>query len=285
MEEEKEEKRLTDLFFGGSSGIHDHGYGGDEENVVGETGSVNANNEDGDTFFEIDRIGTTTPSQKDNDDGDDTDDDEDDQRETVDHNSNEDNDSESQAQNAGTTSAWIDEDENLAISFDKSSNRVKKLRNYMTEDVVDGADYGKRLRERFQATSLASAHTDWANVDDMEIDDNNDSDDDDTERPNAALKLLSSTTPLLASTTSDLPSSQHWLPPNILGITRKPNANQMYVSQSSVQSVQFYPGDEDDDNLLLFTAGLDKILRFFKILEHGEWSEKNHGINCKRFFC
>ena len=61
------------------------------------------------------------------------------------------------------TDAWIDvDDEHLAVSLAKSSNRIRKLRTSSMEDVVDVVEYEERLRRKFRDTS--SARTDWAHV-------------------------------------------------------------------------------------------------------------------------
>jgi U3 small nucleolar RNA-associated protein 18 len=58
---------------------------------------------------------------------------------------------------------------------------------------------------------------------------------------------------------------------------RCPDANAGHYNSSTVNAVQFHPGSDEDEPLMM-TAGLDKTLRFFKI-KGSEGSEKVHGIH------
>jgi len=282
VEEDEEEKRLTALIFGGVGGGIDRevedGADGEEDDF--DEGDVPTKDDDGDALFEIDRTSTNTTNPNNHNDDDDDDSKTNDRsppptNQSIQSDNSYDDQSESPSRTENDTAAWIDEDdETLTVSLAKSSNRIKKLRNSMTEDVVDGTDYRNRLRERFQVTSSASARTDWATV----REEDSDREEDGMERSNLALKLLSSTKPLLSTSTT----LSRRLPPNILEIKRQPDANQKNVSQSAINAVQFHPGcngEEEEEKPLLFTAGQDKTLRFFRILEGGERSEKVHGIH------
>lgn len=49
---------------------------------------------------------------------------------------------------AGATAAWIDsDDERITISL-ATNTRLRKLRNYEGEDIVNGKEYTKRLRRQ-----------------------------------------------------------------------------------------------------------------------------------------
>jgi hypothetical protein len=99
--------------------------------------------------------------------------------------------------------------------------------------------------------------------------------DDDTEDDNdfddEALNLFSTSKSLLAS-------SRNSLAPNILNIIRCPDGNQVDPNKAVVRAVNFHPGSDPDQPLML-TAGLDKNLRFFHI--GVDKSEKIHGIHCE----
>ncbi len=310
--EAQEEKRLTSLLFGGfggasmDDGVDENGGGGgggdsawmddddDDDDRHQNEGSGNSMD-----LFQIDRARVPNDDDEveeeengeedriieneDTSDEDQDDDDDDGEREN-------DNDS-------TPNSAWVDDDDDdIQISLQTKSDRIKKLRKTMSEDVVGGNDYESRLRERFQQSSASIANTGWANVDKItkekdqqrilqRKDDEDDEEEEeegrydgfDEDAPLSAAKLLSSTTSLLAKSSSRLP-------PHILSIVRCPDANQENYNQSTVQAVQFHPGSNEDEPLML-TAGLDKTLRFFKIGEEGRSNEKIHGINCKFLFC
>ena len=206
-----------------------------------------------------------------------------------------DDDQEDGEDNHIASSAWVDDDDDqIAVSLQTKSDRIKKLRRTMDEDLLGGKDYENRLRERFVNTSSAIARTDWANVDKVKkaeneksliIRDDNNNDDDDTtidDTTDENEETTSSASKILSSTASLLASSSHRLQPHILSVIRCPDANQTSYNQSTVQAVQFHPGSDEDEPLML-TAGLDKCLRFFKISNGGQESVKIHGINCEYY--
>ena len=249
--EDDEEKRLTGLLFGSkgddvASAWHDDD---DEEEDV-ENGAVIDNSA---SLFQIDRTGDGEwEGAEDNNAGSSGDDDGDDLSQ--------------EGKEEKNTSAWVDEDdENMTISLTKSG-RTKKLRSSMEEDEIQGSSYEQKLRERYAATTSATSRIDWASLPQSDKDSDTDSDDEGT-----TSNLLSSTAPLL---------SNNRLQPNVLSITRCADANAGHYSNSTVQAVQFHPGSDEDEPLML-TAGLDKTLRFFKINgnEDSEGSQKIHGVH------
>ena len=257
--EDDEEKRLTSLLFGGAaaddgSAWHD-GDDSDNERDNQEDDDDMVEDNSG-TLFQIDRTGTRA--------GIDSDDDDNSQRSSG---SGHENDSHSlEEKKEEEKSAWVDDDdENLTISLTKS-NRTKKLRSSMVEDEIQGSSYEKKLRERYEATTSATSRTDWATL--PQDDDDDDDSGSDSDEDAMTSKLLSSTAPLL---------SNNRLQPNILSVTRCPDANVGHYNSSTVQAVQFHPGSDEDEPLML-TAGMDKTLRFFKI-NGTEGSEKIHGIH------
>jgi hypothetical protein len=222
-------------------------YGDDEEELGGNHG----------VLFQIDRKGADVEGINDNEDGD--------VGGEEDEDVNENN--EDSSQKGGQTSAWVDEDdENLTISLQKM-DRVRKLRSSLADDLVTGSAYEEKLRERYQTTMSATSRTDWAKL--PQSSDDDESYDSEFEENNyTATKLLSSTASLLSNTR---------LQPNILNIVRCPDANVGHYNNSTLNAVNFHPGSDEDEPLLL-TAGLDKTLRFFKI-NGSEAGEKIHGVH------
>lgn len=165
---------------------------------------------------------------------------------------------------AAAAAAWVDEDD-VDVNLMRQNNRVRKLRKTIDETKVSASVYEERLRERFQATTQTSAHTDWARLDGG--DDGDSDNDNDAEK--SKTNTLVSAGPLLAS--------KRRLVPNILDLKRCSDLNLDEPSGAVVQSVHFHPGSDPSKPIAL-TAGLDKTLRFFQVTE--EKSEKIHGIHC-----
>jgi len=181
--EEEEEARLTGLIFGGGDGIGDEGVASawhdddDDEDEDGEGGENNENGDDseGDDYdnrleedqpntgalFTIDRDGVSGNESGSGSDADEIE--EGDEEEGRHHYADE--SSEEDVEEEGVSgSAWVDDDdEQITVSLSKSE-RIKKLRKSMTEDVVKGSTYEQRLRERFQQTASATSRTDWATL-------------------------------------------------------------------------------------------------------------------------
>jgi U3 small nucleolar RNA-associated protein 18 len=196
--------------------------------------------------------------------------------------------------------AWQDDDESDGegddsknVSLVNGPNRIKKLRRYRDEtDPISIKEYELRLRERFVNTASVAARTDWADVanateDDgdrkrlktSDSDDSEQSDEEEGQQFSSVNRILQSNASLFATSSSSLP-----LPPTILDIYRVRDGNIADPSKSCVNALQFHPsvgrdydGSKDcSDRPLLMTAGMDKMLRFFRI--DGETNEKVHGL-------
>ena len=289
--EAAEEKRLTSLLFGNFNALNNNdnnGGGGfdtgsawmdEEDEQVGDGYNILSNENNNDSaLFAIDRKAVSSGDYKDDagEEGSDV------NERHIEENSyagldDDADDGDSEGSNDDEMkSAWVDDDDHdVSISLQNKADRVKKLRKTMGEDVLSGTDYESRLRERFKSTSSAIARVDWADVDKIRTqqEEDNDGEEAKNEEDSSASKLLSSTAPLLAASSSRLQ-------PHILSVVRCPDANQKSYNQSTIQAVQFHPGSDEDEPLML-TAGLDKALRFFKIGSDGENNEKVHGVNCK----
>eukprot|EP00581_Thalassiosira_minuscula_P009343 CAMPEP_0183705320 /NCGR_PEP_ID=MMETSP0737-20130205/2457_1 /TAXON_ID=385413 /ORGANISM="Thalassiosira miniscula, Strain CCMP1093" /LENGTH=725 /DNA_ID=CAMNT_0025932457 /DNA_START=22 /DNA_END=2199 /DNA_ORIENTATION=- len=184
------------------------------------------------------------------------------------------------------------------ISLVNGPNRLKKLRRYRDEtNPLTFNEYELRLRERYVNTASVAARTDWADVglaqkqQQNEGEDHDDDDEplqkkkrgyassseeesDDDNDDNAAVDILESNASLFASSTSDQP-----LPPTLLNVLRVRDGNLSDPNNSVVSACQFHPGS-DEDTPLLMTAGMDKMLRFFRIDEEEEdYHPKIHGIH------
>jgi hypothetical protein len=283
--EKQEEERLTALLFGGGATNDDGDSSRDTDDEYGDKDEVfEIDNGDGevgeerDITFAIDRDGQA--SSNDDDDSEQEElgqawNDEDDDDDDGDHSVaiHDDDDSEAGAKE-DSAPAWEDPDDAKTALIDGSS-RLKKLRRSRQEkEALSSQELEHRLRQRYEASSQSTARTDWAtksNKRSTAID----KDDEDEDNDEAALSLFSTSKSLLAS-------SRNQLPPNVLNIVRCPDANLADPNKAVVRCIDFHPGSEPDQPLML-TGGLDKTLRFFQIGE--EKSEKIHGIHCKFEFC
>lgn len=287
--EHMEEQRLTALLFGTSDNMHRQ----EHEDELGDYGAEEIegvlDHDDGETgefTFEIDRVGQDMDGDGE-DAGDQTgrgindtlglksgreggdDDDDDDSRDGDD----------GDGRDPSNAPAWIDQDDrNLSVNIIDSSSRLKKLRKSRHEAAavaLDGDEFERRLRQRYENTTQTTARTDWAKLEDVRtattVQEKQLTDVEDDDAAVAAELLGSTSAPLLAS-------SRDRLPPNILNIVRCPDANQSDPNDAVVQAVHFHPGSDPEKPLLL-TAGLDKTLRFFQV--GADSSQKIHGIHCK----
>jgi U3 small nucleolar RNA-associated protein 18 len=198
-------------------------------------------------------------------------------RNDIDHDAAAASDSESEDAVPATTDAWHDEDdEALQVSL-TSTNRTKKLRKTMDEDVISGAEYQARLQS-YKKTKVSSTAS-WAKLPSSDpslqpASENPDSDDDDDE---AATSTATSTKPAtttlasLLSSTAPLLAASSLLPRNNIISVRCKDVNQTDPSSSSCNT-HFHPS-----GLLALTAGMDKTLRFFSV--DGEENKKIHGIH------
>lgn len=180
------------------------------------------------------------------------------------------------------------------VSLVDGPNRIKKLRRYRDEtDPISIKEYELRLRERFVSTASVAARTDWANVRNFteeeggrkkvktgQSDDSEQSDDDEGNQYSSVDRILQSTASLFAMSSSSLP-----LPPTLLDTIRVRDGNIAEPNKSCVNALQFHPtagkdydgSNECSDRPLLMTAGMDRMLRFFRI--DGENNDKIHGIH------
>lgn len=194
------------------------------------------------------------------------------------------------------------------VSLVDGPDRLKKLRRYRDEtNPLSFKEYELRLRERFMSTSSVAARTDWASVglaqkqqqQQLEDEDEDggvqrrkknkkkktrgyasssseDSSDDDEEYKDKATQLLQSNASLFETSNK----SGLTLPPTLLNVVRARDGNLSDPNNSVVNATQFHP-QSDEDSPLLMTAGMDKMLRFFRINDDNNNGEntKIHGIH------
>lgn len=172
------------------------------------------------------------------------------------------------------------------VSLVDGPNRLKKLRRYRDEtDPLSLSEYELRLRERFMNTTSVAANTSWADVKQIQQKQeepktkrkrgggygSSSEDESEDEDYNATADILESNASLFQHSSSGMQ-----LPPTILDVVRTRDGNLSDPNNSVVSAVQFHPGS-DEENPLLMTAGMDKMLRFFRI--DGEENTKIHGIH------
>ncbi len=171
------------------------------------------------------------------------------------------------------------------VSLVDGPNRLKKLRRYRDEtDPLSLSEYELRLRERFMNTTSVAANTGWADVKQIQKKQeepktkrkrggygSSSEDESEDEECNVAKDVLESNASLFQHSSSGMQ-----LPPSILDVVRTRDGNLSDPNNSVVSAVQFHPGS-DEENPLLMTAGMDKMLRFFRI--DGEENPKIHGIH------
>ena len=213
-------------------------------------------------------------------------------------------DEEGQDHEADSSAKRRSEKQKKGISLVDGPTRLKKLRRYADEkNPISLKEYELRLRERFINTASVAARTDWADVglakqvqDEQQqgVDDNGDltsgkrqkkkrggytsSDSDDDDSDDAAKQILESNASLFDTSTGR--GGRRTLPPTILDILRCRDGNLQDPNNSVVSATQFHPNC-DENNPLLMTAGLDKMIRFFRIGDgdEGETNTKIHGIH------
>lgn len=171
------------------------------------------------------------------------------------------------------------------VSLVDGPNRLKKLRRYRDEtDPLSFKEYELRLRERFMNTTSVAARTDWADIKQIQqqkeepktkrkrggYGSSSDEESEDEEY-STANDILASNASLFQHSSAGLP-----LPTTLLDVVRTRDGNLSDPNNSVVNAVQFHPGS-DEESPLLMTAGMDKMLRFFRI--DGEENPKIHGIH------
>jgi len=197
------------------------------------------------------------------------------------------------AAKAARAPAWQDEDDEAVRVDIAGKDRLRKLRRQPDEKDISGADYQERLRARFQESSKAAL--DWAALpvtpaddaaggkrgrrrqwhgegggDTSEEEEDDQDEEEEEEDDDDFGGLFRSTAPLVLGASGT--GGNKRLQPGTLEVVRCRDGNMQEPSKAMVQAVQFHPSTGG----LLFTAGLDKTLRFFQV--DGKRNEKVAGV-------
>lgn len=241
LEDDQEEERLTRLLFGKG----DNSSEAVEESEAAQSAARSVPTNGTRELFILDRDGDI---------------DDEDAVSTKPRNSGVELDSSEEAETKSV--AWKDEDD-MGVSVNAmDTSRLRKLRTHREEDVTSlpGSELEKRLRKRFENTTMASARTDWASVGAKH----------DSEDEGESDELV------VSSSEQWLRKGHDRLPHQLLQIVRCKDANQKDPNDAVVRAVNFHSGS-DPNRPLMLTAGMDKTLRFFHVGE--EESDKIHGIH------
>jgi len=168
----------------------------------------------------------------------------------------------------------------------KQSKR-KKLRHSLNETNISIKEYENRLRTRYNHTQSSSfINTDWATTDNTSISkDKNDDIFSNTESIFKTTKIVSDDHDDDDNVIATRNSTAIPLPPNQIKTIRHPDVNRDYYTNNkkttTVQIVQFYRGNSGSDdntkqNPLLYTAGLDCMLNFYRIYSSSTSSYNNN---------
>ena len=145
--------------------------------------------------------------------------------------------------------AWVDEaDDDVAVNI-ASVARRRKLRERVDEDVIPGGAFGARLRARYQQLNSAGGALAWAALP---------STSGAPSESEGAARLLGRAGALTSRRPRTLPSGE-------IAATRARDANADAASKCVIQSVEFSPAARMGQPLLMFTAGLDRRLRLFRV--------------------
>jgi len=177
---------------------------------------------------------------------------------------------------------WVDPDEDGDFDTRKdkislvATQRLKKFRTSLDQKAISTQEYVRQLRSHHEYST--SVPTSWAKLEPRHTQTRKTNEDDEIDQAmsTSAYQLLSSSaTPLTLLGMGGISSSTAALPAQSIRLERQPDANLMEPNNAAVQAVKFHPQQSD----ILFTAGLDKTLRFFQI--DGKNNPKVHGIYCK----
>ncbi|KAI2785748.1 hypothetical protein POX_h09507 [Penicillium oxalicum] len=144
---------------------------------------------------------------------------------------------------------WHDsDDERIAVSL-ASQSKLRKLRNFESEDIISGTEYIRRLRRQFQRMNptpewadpeLASKRRKVDSDDSgMERDEEMDSDEDETLSSQPLAKLLQNTSDLTRIEDNSKPGSKRKLRQEVVNIQRLKDVGK--AQPSSIDSLMFHP--------------------------------------------
>ena len=173
------------------------------------------------------------------------------------------------AQSNAPQPAWVDPDSSaLAVTLidatpQRGSKLKKKLRKSMDEKVISAEDYESRLRTQFEKIH-ARSDVSWADLDAADRSSSDDDDDSESDGDNAS-QFLRSTTKRIVGDTSGM------LPPGILGIQHRVDANKAHPNTSPLSAVKFHPNGQ-----LALVASTDCSVRVYHV--DGRVNAKVQGV-------
>lgn len=160
---------------------------------------------------------------------------------------------------SASSAAWQDsDDEKLQISL-TAADRLRKLRTTRTEELVNGKEYTRRLRARFEKMNPTP---EWAKPKhDERDDDSNNSDGGEEDVEDDELTVTQDLAKLLQSKSSYITKSfKSQLSPEVIDIQRLKDANSSLTSKSAIQTLDFHP-----THSLLLSSGYDRTLRMYHV--------------------
>ncbi|KAA0175109.1 hypothetical protein FNF27_03407 [Cafeteria roenbergensis] len=163
------------------------------------------------------------------------------------------------------SAAWVDEDDDAVAVSLAGTNRLRKLRTDEEDDVVDGAEYQRRLRSRLVE---GQSSTDWAALPEDRrragSGSGSDSDDDGDDATGLGAGAGGATRSeglrrRLERSTAPVTVGSGALPSGRVSIRRVRDANAKETAKGVVSALQFHP-----TGALLMAASMDNRIRFFE---------------------
>lgn len=152
--------------------------------------------------------------------------------------------------------AWTDPDDaNLQISL-TAHNRLRKLRDAPSEDMVTGPEYERKLRRQFERINPTPEWAAKARKMVQSSKRRRSGSDVDVGVEDILPDLLASTGGISAEKKTSV------LTPGVISIARLRDANQAATAEGEIKSVQFHPSPQIP---VLLTASADRRLRLFHI--------------------
>jgi U3 small nucleolar RNA-associated protein 18 len=182
------------------------------------------------------------------------------------------------ASRGAAAAAWHDDDDEDVRVDVAAVARLRKLRHAPSEATLTGAQLSERLRAQFAKSAGGAEVPEWARLpaqraarrraagsdDDSGSDDGSGDDDGDGDNVGAAAATAAADDDddgeAAFRTAGSLAQAPGALAPGRLSIARLRDANRSEPSRAVVQAVGWHPSGS-----VMFTAGLDKKLRFFAV--------------------
>jgi U3 small nucleolar RNA-associated protein 18 len=161
-----------------------------------------------------------------------------------------------------TRAAWADPDDTTLNVSLAASNRLRKLRDAPSEDIVGGREYERRLRRQYEKINPTP---DWAVTARKKTrpkrprSSSGSEGSDESDHGDSVQELFKSTNGITRV------HKKGTLPQGTLAIERLRDANQAAASEGEVKVVRFHPSPQVP---VLLTAGADRRARLFNVRWH-----------------